>query len=198
MATFDSALNDALSGMTPQEIAAYSAGNAATVQKNLGDDIANSFMPGLNNTISAANNYDVLTNYTISSKNLNTTLVDLKSQQAKNLNIASGNTATASRFREIKEWYYNNKLDTLFIFQLIFISICLLAVLAYLMKMNIIGVGVFGAMIGVLIVVNILVISNRAIYTDKVRDKRYWTKRNFGVIGSPLPGGLLETKCPSP
>jgi len=84
------------------------------------------------------------------------------------------------------------------VFQLIFISLSLLGVLAYLIKMNIIGAGVFGAMIGILIVVNILVIANRAVYTDKVRDKRYWSKRGFGVVGSPLPGGILAaTVCPT-
>lgn len=192
----DIALNDALSGMTQAEINTYKAGNAASLNSSLENNLSNAFMPSLNNVITSANNYDLVSNYKISSGNLDTTLGDLKKQQNTNVNIASRNTATASRFREIKEWYYNNKLDTLFVFQLIFISLTLLAVLAYLVKINIIGVGVFGAMIGILIVVNILVIANRAVYTDKVRDKRYWSKRAFGIVGSPLPGGILATKCP--
>jgi hypothetical protein len=192
----DVALNDALSGLSSSELTNYKKGNTTELRTSLTDNLANSFMPSLNSSISAANNYDVLSNYKVSSKNLDTTLGDLKGQQTTNLNIASRNVDTASRYREIKEWYYNNKLDTLFIFQLIFISILFLAVLAYLIKINVISVAVFGALIGVLIVVNILVISNRAIYTDKVRDKRYWTKRNFGIVGSPLPGGILAQKCP--
>lgn len=192
----DTALNDALSGLNTAELNSYKAGNTAELKTNLADNFANAFMPSLNSSIAAANNYDVLQNYKVSSKNLDTTLNDLKGQQTTNLNIASRNVATASRYREIKEWYYNNKLDTLFIFQLIFISILFLAVLAYLIKLNIISTAVFGALLGILIVINILVISNRAIYTDKVRDKRYWTKRNFGIVGSPLPGGILAQKCP--
>jgi hypothetical protein len=191
----DVALTNALSGLSTAQVDAYKKANTTDVVNTLTDNVANAFMPSLNSTISAANNYDILTNYTINSSNLNTTLNDLKGQQTKNLDIASRNTATASRFREIKEWYYNNKLDTLFVFQLIFISVCLLAVLAYLMKIGIIGAGVFGAMIGILTIVVILVIANRAVYTDKVRDKRYWTKRGFGIVGSPLPGGILASKC---
>jgi hypothetical protein len=40
----------------------------------------------------------------------------------------------------------------------------------------------------------ILLISNRAIYTDKVRNKRYWNKRIYGVVGSALPGGIQKCK----
>lgn len=191
----DQALNDALAGLSDSQLAAYKAGNKGQVVDTLSSNISNSFMPSLNNSISAANNYDILTNYTVSSKNLNTTVTDLRNQQTTNLNISSRNKDTASRFREIKEWYYNNKLDTLFIFQLIFISITLLAFLAYLNKMGIIGAGVVGAIMGVLIVVIVLTIANRAVYTEKVRDKRFWSKRAFGIVGSPLPGGLLATKC---
>lgn len=194
--SLDTPLANALAGLSDTERNAYLSGNMNEVKNTLSNNLANSFIPSLTSSSRVANDFDILTDYTINSKNLNTTLNDLKSQQSTNLNIASRNASTASRFREIKEWYYNNKLDTLFVFQLIFISLCLLAVLAYLMKIGVIGAGVFGAMIGILIVVNILVIANRAVYTDKVRDKRYWTKRSFGIVGSPLPGGTLETKCP--
>jgi hypothetical protein len=192
----DVSLSDALNGMTSAQLKEYKEANKNDLRTSLTNNMASAFLPSLNTTSNAANNYDVLTNYTINSKNLDTTLSDLKSQQSANLNIANRNVATASRYREIKEWYYNNKLDTLFVFQLIFISILLLAVLAYLSKLNIIGMGVVGAMVGILLVVNVLVIANRAVYTDKVRDKRYWSKRAFGIVGSPLPGGILAQKCP--
>ena len=143
-----------------------------------------------------ATNYDILSNYSIQSKNLDTTLSELAGQNTKNMNIASGNAATTTRNREIKEWYYNNKLDTLFVFQLIFISICFLAVLAYLIKLGYINSAVFGIVVGINIVVLILLIANRAVYTDILRDKRYWSKRINGIVGSPLPGGIIAQKCP--
>jgi len=38
----------------------------------------------------------------------------------------------------------------------------------------------------------ILLIVNRAVYTEKVRNKRYWNKRIYGVVGSTLPGGTKK------
>jgi hypothetical protein len=194
-ATLDQSLNDALASMSSSEIKTFADGNLGSLNDSISNNLANAFKPALNMSIDSANNYDILTNYTINSKNLNTAVADLKDQQTKNINIASQNLANSGRVREIREWYYNNKLDTLFIFQLIFISLSLLGFVAYLMKAGIIGAGVFGALVGLLAVILILTIANRAVYTDKVRDKRYWSKRLFGVLGSPLPGGLVEQKC---
>lgn len=191
----DQELTNALNQLSITDLNKFKTDNAASVSTTLRDGLAGAFIPSLNTAIASANNYDITGNYAIQTQNLATTLDDLERQQSNNINTAKRNTSTASRTREIKEWYYNNKLDTLFVFQLIFISITLVAFLAYLMKLGFIGAGVVGALIGILIVVIILVIANRAIYTDKVRDKRYWSKRNFAVLGSGLPGGTLTQKC---
>jgi hypothetical protein len=192
----DAALNSALAGMSTSDLQAYQDANKEKLISKLTNDMANSFNAGLRTATGSAVNYDILSNYVIQSKNLDTTMGELAGQNSKNTNIAEGNAATNSRVREIKEWYYNNKLDTLFVFQLIFISVCFLAVLAFLIKLGFINSGVFGICVGIAIVVMILLIANRAVYTDKVRDKRYWTKRNYGIVGSPLPGGIVPTKCP--
>jgi hypothetical protein len=192
----DAALNSALAGMSTSDLQAYQDANKEKLISRLTNDMANSFNAGLRTATGSAVNYDILSNYVIQSKNLDTTMGELAGQNSKNTNIAQGNAATNSRVREIKEWYYNNKLDTLFVFQLIFISVCFLAVLAFLIKLGFINSAVFGICVGIAVVVMILLIANRAVYTDKVRDKRYWSKRNYGVVGSPLPGGIVPTKCP--
>jgi hypothetical protein len=192
----DAALNSALAGMSTSDLQAYQDANKEKLISKLTNDMANSFNAGLRNATGSAVNYDILSNYVIQSKNLDTTMGELAGQNSKNTNIAEGNAATNSRVREIKEWYYNNKLDTLFVFQLIFISVCFLAVLAFLIKLGFINSAVFGICVGIAIIVMILLIANRAVYTDKVRDKRYWSKRNYGIVGSPLPGGIVPTKCP--
>lgn len=196
MATLDTALNNAISGMSSSELNTYTQDNVNNVQSTLTNNFANAFAQSLKSTTVAAGNYDLLSNYVIQTKNLNTTLNDLSGQSMNNVNIAKRNVDTATRTQEIKEWYYNNKLDTLFVFQLIFISLSFLGVLAWLAKLGFLSNAVVGIMIGILIVVNILIISNRAVYTDKVRDKRYWSKRMYGVVGSALPGGIAPTKCP--
>lgn len=190
----DTALNSALNSMSSSELKNYTSDNAINAQDTLTNNFANTFAPNLRNVNTAAADYNAISNYTIQSKNLDTVVSDLRNQQTNNINIADRNDSTAGRVREIKEWYYNNKLDTLFVFQLIFIGLCFLAVIAMFAKLGFISNSLVGVLVGILIVVLILVITNRAIYTEKVRDKRYWSKRVYAVVGSPLPGGSAS-KC---
>ena len=190
----DAALNTAFGQMSPTDRATYLAGQASTLQSTLTGQFADSFGQSLSNTQNTARNFDIMTNYTTQSKNLNTVVSDLAGTQDFNLSTAKRNSDTAQRNQEIKEWYYNNKLDTLFVFQLIFISLCALAAIAFAAKMGFISNTLVGILIGFEVVIMILLISNRAIYTDKVRNKRYWNKRIYGVVGSALPGGIQKCK----
>ena len=133
-----------------------------------------------------------MTNYTTQSNNLNSVVSDLAGNTSSNMATAKQNADTAQRTQEIKEWYYNNKLDTLFVFQIIFISVCMLAAIAFAAKMGFISNTIVGILIGIEVVVMILLIANRAVYTEKVRNKRYWNKRIYGVVGSTLPGGTKK------
>lgn len=139
------------------------------------------------------NNYQVAQFYNQQTQRLSGVLTDLAQKGQTNTGIANQNIALNTRNAEIKEWYFNNKLDTLFVFQLLFLSLCLLAFLAYLMKLGFFGTGFFGMLVGLLIIILILVIANRAVYTEKVRDKRYWSKRGFSSVGDALPG--VNKKC---
>jgi hypothetical protein len=190
----DAALNTVFGQMSPTDRATYLAGQASTLQSTLTGQFADSFGQSLSNTQNTARNFDIMTNYTTQSKNLNTVVSDLAGTQDFNLSTAKRNSDTAQRNQEIKEWYYNNKLDTLFVFQLMFISLCVLAAIAFAAKMGFISNTLVGILIGFEVVIMILLISNRAIYTDKVRNKRYWNKRIYGVVGSPLPGGIQKCK----
>jgi len=190
----DAALNTVFGQMSPTDRATYLAGQASTLQSTLTGQFADSFGQSLSNTQNTARNFDIMTNYTTQSKNLNTVVSDLAGTQDFNLSTAKRNSDTAQRNQEIKEWYYNNKLDTLFVFQLMFISLCVLAAIAFAAKMGFISNTLVGILIGFEVVIMILLISNRAIYTDKVRNKRYWNKRIYGIVGSPLPGGIQKCK----
>ena len=190
----DAALNTAFGQMSASDRATYLAGQASTLQSTLTGQFADSFGQSLSNTQNTARNFDIMTNDTTQSKNLNTVVSDLAGTQDYNLSTAKRNSDTAQRNQEIKEWYYNNKLDTLFVFQLMFISLCILAAIAFAAKMGFISNTLVGILIGFEIVIMILIISNRAIYTDKVRNKRYWNKRIYGVVGSSLPGGIQKCK----
>jgi hypothetical protein len=191
--TLDGALNNALQSMTPLQIASLTASNQAAVGDNAQNGFASAFDTSFQNTVQAGQNWNLLTNYAVQTQNLNKVVSDLEGQTQGNIYTAGSNLNTASRTREIQEWYYNNKVDTLFLFQVIFIGVCLVAVIATASKMGYIGSGVVGMLMGLVLVVVILIVINRAGYTDIQRDKRYWSKRIMATNGS-LPGGL-GAKC---
>ncbi len=169
------------------------AANQASTIDTVLNDKSDAFSTTYTSLDNVGNNYQVAQYYNLQTGRLENVLKDLASKGNENVNIANQNIALNTRNAEIKEWYFNNKLDTLFVFQLIFISLCLLAVIAYLLKLGVFGSGFFGMLVGLLILIVILVIANRAIYTEKVRDKRYWTKRGFSSVGDALPG--VNKKC---
>lgn len=99
------------------------------------------------------------------------------------------NNDLATRQYEINEWSYNNKMDTLFVFQLLFVSLVISAILVYLSNIGLFGSALLGLLCGLLLVVVILVLVVRAIYTAKIRDQRYWNRRQFNKKSVPQGSG---------
>jgi hypothetical protein len=111
---------------------------------------------------------------------------DLERVQTK---IAQNNNRIASqigsdkdnskRQYEINDYFYHNKLETLFFLQLFFISMLLLAIILYGQKTDLIT----GTMSGLLTVLLLLVVLitgvYRYTYTNRTRDKRLWHRRYF-------------------
>jgi hypothetical protein len=102
---------------------------------------------------------------------------------------AKYNNDLATRQYEINEWSYNNKMDTLFVFQLLFLSLVVSAILVYLSGIGLFGSGLLGLLCGLLLVAVILVLVVRAIYTAKTRDQRYWNRRQFPKKTVPQGSG---------
>jgi hypothetical protein len=119
---------------------------------------------------------------------------------AKNENeigITKYNNDLATRQYEINEWAYNNKMDTLFVVQLLFVTVLVAAALTYLNKMGFISMTIVGILVGILLFADILILINRYNYTNKTRNKRYWNKRIFprkdipqGTSGSSVCEGM--------
>jgi hypothetical protein len=60
----------------------------------------------------------------------------LKNQNESAIGTTKFNNQLATRQYEINEWTYNNKLDTLFVFQILFVTLVLTASLAYIHRMG--------------------------------------------------------------
>ena len=99
------------------------------------------------------------------------------------------NIDLASRQIEINDWSYKNKLDTLFVFQVLFISLLFLSVLFYLKSVDMLGgFFVWYVFLLVFLVVGLLIIL-RAMATHNRVDKRFWSRRRWDedqTLASPL------------
>ena len=190
---FETAYNTIINNISKGTIDTYTAEKTEELKRDLSDTKADAFSTTYTNLENIANNYNAAQFYNQQSRRLSGVLTDVATQSGNNAAILNQNTDLQTRNAEIKDWYFNDKLDTLFVLQLLFITLCLLGFLAFLMKQGYFGMGFFGMLVGVLVVGIILVIANRAIYTEKVRDKRYWSKRGFTSTGNNLPG--VNKKC---
>lgn len=93
-----------------------------------------------------------------------------------------------NKLNQFGEYKYNNRLDTLFIFQLTFILILVFIILSYLSSQGIISpfikwfvTFIFGSFV-------FLVFLSHAIVLPKLRDKNEWDKMNFGDGTMPPTG----------
>ena len=109
---------------------------------------------------------------------------------AQNKKTAAGGADTFSRQSEINEWQAQNKLDTLFFMQILFLYFAVLVICLYFRQVGILPSSVFYilAFIGFIIVFGVL--WNRASYTRTSRDKRYWNRRYIGLGDSDLAAKL--------
>lgn len=87
----------------------------------------------------------------------------------------------AKRQVQINEWSAYNKLDSLFISQLLFISLVFLAPLLYLKTRFLIPSNVFYGIFLLIVIIFIFTVTWRVQYTDNSRSKKFWHRRTFGT-----------------
>jgi len=85
-----------------------------------------------------------------------------------------------NRMNEIGDYSYNKRLDTIFIFQLTFIVILIIVVLLYLRSIGLISSFIVYPISFILVIIIFFIIINRFVLSNKIRNKRYWNKLNFG------------------
>jgi len=159
---------------------------------------ANAIAQGNTNFLDALNASDAQSQQTLTYGVLlgrNQSLQSLARQTAaENTKITtSGSKDTYSRQGEINEWQAQNKLDTLFFLQMLFIFFAFVVVLLYFRKAGTLPNTTFYIFLGVALLIVIGVLWNRASYTMNYRDQRYWNRRFVGLGDS---GGLTaDMQC---
>ena len=105
--------------------------------------------------------------------------------------ITKNNFNFYQRLTQIGEYKFNNRMDTLFIFQLTFILILVFVALNYLSSNGIISsvamwitLLVFGSFV-------VLVFLSRAVVLPKIRDKNDWNRMNYGD-GTYVPNNYVS------
>jgi hypothetical protein len=117
----------------------------------------------------------------------------------------SYNIQLLNRQIEISEWTYQDRMETLFVFQVLFIALMIVAILLYLRGAGIIGTAFVAYASLLLILVVVLIIINRSMYTNRIRDKRTWNRRDFADDNRLAPSAEataayivdLKTKYPT-
>ncbi len=110
-------------------------------------------------------------------------VMSLQSEMERNNNaLLSSRDADYNNSRrqfEINEYYYYNKLETLFFLQLFFISTLLMAIIVYAQKMGMIAPQFAGFLTLILLAVVLVTGVYRWYYTKNTRDTRLWHRRKF-------------------
>lgn len=123
--------------------------------------------------------------YYVRNKDLNTLETAIVNKSGNEAKAATHDSQLAKRQYEINEWTANNKLDTLFVFQMILIALAVTGPMIYLNRANIIPMTVVTVVLGLVYLAILFTIVVRAQYTNYSRDKRYWNRRVFKNMGGP-------------
>lgn len=174
---------DATTASSLSSAGVLSAADQAILINNIKTAETNNFLQNINASDGASNN--MLTYGVMLSRNK--TIEDIATDlTTKNENSANGSKDTYIRQGEINEWQAQNKLDTLFFLQTLFLFFTLMVVLMFLRRYGIVTTGIIWMIGGLFTFILVGILWNRASYTFNSRDPRYWNRRYIGLADSGL------------
>lgn len=114
----------------------------------------------------------------------NKTISDISSDLTKqNLSVDDGASDTYKRQSFINEWQAQNKLDTLFFLQCMFLYLMCIIIILFLRRGLVIAGSTMYWSIGSLTIILLAILFNRANYTRVDRDNTYWNRRFLSDSG---------------
>jgi hypothetical protein len=111
----------------------------------------------------------------------------------KQISVAEINSDLVNRQNEINEWSNSNKLDTLYVIQVLFVCLSLIGVFAALLSIGMINVSLFLGISTAMLILTLIIFIIKWRYTSVVRDERYWNKMKFKAS----PDLKIKAKCPT-
>ena len=129
--------------------------------------------------------------------NRNKTIADTAVElTAQNKTLKNGASETSARQGEINEWASQNKLDTLFFLQTLFLYLMSFIVITYMWRYGLLPGSTYYWVLVILTLVIVGIFLNRYLYTSKIRDNRYWNRRYLSLDKS-LQDTTTEDECAS-
>lgn len=131
---------------------------------------------------------------TISYSNRNQDVINQNNHSLNQLNTSANsikyNKDLSRRQVEINEWYYQDKLETLFFMQIFFMSMLSMSIIFYFRKASLITSRFSGYLTFILLLIVAITCFYRYFYTNQLRDSRWWYKRRFAK-----PLYIEDNKC---
>jgi hypothetical protein len=192
--TADLEMTAYLSQMGDTERGTYAGANSsAAINKVLGtkSDRFNYLSEDLMN---ADNNITSTAYYIARTQDLTEMAGDIGTVAAKQVSAIDINKGISARQNEINEWANQNKLDTLFFLQILFISLTFISVLVFLKSSGLISEYLLNLFMVLTSALSIFVLISRAKFTNTERDSRYWSKNRFHMGNIPI--AATETTQP--
>lgn len=178
----------ALQAMTPEQRTTYFANQKTQFVNNLLDEREAAFQKTYTDMIKNTNVQHSLLYYMARNSDVNEIGKQLDNKNKATANTATYNKQLAERQYEINEWTNSNKQETLFVFQLLFITLLTVSLFAFLQRLGYFSNWLFGAITGLLLFIVAATIANRANYTNRIRHKRYWNKKDTTRTGEGSSG----------
>jgi hypothetical protein len=99
----------------------------------------------------------------------------------ENKRVNTGARDTYSRQSEINEWAAQNKMDTLFFLQILFLYFSVIVIALFFRQSGLFPNSILYMIIVVGLIITLGILWNRASYTTNSRDKRFWNRRYIGL-----------------
>lgn len=192
----DLELQSYLASLTPSGRANFVAGQVNGVVTSVSTDKKNMFIDNADKLKGADTNVEAAMYYLTRTRDLQNLATDADKITQDQLNVIDVNADLSVRQNEINEWSNQNKLDTLFFLQLMFVGLCFIAFILFLKVSEIVPNSVFMMLsiaTGILLVLTLII---RARFTSVSRDSRYWHKARFPKQADKVRSSS-SASCPS-
>ena len=171
----------------PAQLQSFLQRQQETIYNDIMKQKSNTFNKVYGDLNRASKSQESVLMYNQRSKEL-TSIQDQVYNNQKNMATAvTDDKNLANRKNEMNEWSIGNKNDTLFVYSSLFITLSGLLLCIVLWKLGVTSASYCGSLAALLIIIFVLTFLNRYQYTDILRDKRYWNRKNFGGKYGKIP-----------